>query len=48
MPFPEAMATIQKHIRAADTLAAMGARIGAAAGHVKPSDNLTSKLDAVI
>ncbi len=48
MAFPDAMAAIQKHIRAADALAAMGAKIGAAAGHLAPSDNLTSKLDAVV
>jgi len=48
MAFPEAMAAIQKHIRAADVLAAIGARIGKAAGHLQPNDNLSSKLDSVI
>lgn len=48
MAFPETMAAIQKHIRAADVLAAIGARIGKAAGHLQPNDNLSSKLDAVI
>lgn len=48
MAFPEAMAAIQKHIRAADALAALGARIGAASGHLRPNDTLTSKLDAIV
>ena len=48
MAFPEAMAAIQKHIRAADALAALGARIGTASGHLRPNDTLTSKLDAVV
>ncbi len=48
MAFPEAMAAIQKHIRAADALAALGARIGAASGNLRPNDTLTSKLDAVV
>ena len=48
MAFPESMAAIQKHIRAADVLAAIGARIGKAAGHLQPNDNLSSKLDAVM
>ena len=48
MAFPEAMAAIQKHIRAVDALAAIGAGIGAAAGKIQPSDSLKSKLDIVI
>lgn len=47
MAFPEAMAAIQKHIRAADALAAIGARIGVAAGRIEPGENLNAKLEAV-
>jgi SAM-dependent methyltransferase len=48
MAFPEAMSAIQKHIRAADTLAAIGAGFGAAAGRIEPGETLNAKLETVI
>ena len=48
MAFPEAMAAIQRHIRAADALAAMGASLGTAAGRLQPNDVLAEKLEMVV
>ncbi|WP_108663698.1 SAM-dependent methyltransferase [Acuticoccus kandeliae] len=48
MAFPEAMAAVQRHIRAADTLAAIGAGLGAAAGRIQPNETLNAKLEAVV
>jgi SAM-dependent methyltransferase len=48
MAFPEAMAAVQRHIRAADALAAIGAGLGAAAGRIQPDQILNAKLETVI
>lgn len=47
MAFPEAMAAIQTHMRAAEALAALGAKLGTEAGRIRPGENLLSKIDNV-
>ena len=48
MAFAEAMAAIQTHVRAAEVLAAIGAKLGEASGRISPNDNLAAKLGAVL
>ena len=47
MAFPDAMSALQRYIRAAEALAALGARLGAASGTIAPNERLLEKLEAV-
>lgn len=45
--FPESLSALQVYVRSAETLAALGAKLGALTGNISPNQNLLAKLDAV-
>ncbi len=48
MDFPEAMAVVQKHIRAAEAVAVLGAALGSSAGRLHPNDSLKAKIGTAL